>query len=329
MTPKSRCAVTLAVAVGLVVVLPAGGAAAKPKAKSKTQVVEQQFLLPSELSGDTDQADDAAVCPSGTTLLGGGALSNTPAPVPDPELDTELFRSGPVGNAWFVRYDNDTDTNLQPSVQAICLRNKLKVTGTDGKPKAVTRVTQVNTQFALPLDEPPTNGVAQADVACPEGTTILAGGGASFSSADVDVRLQESGPQGNGWHVRYDNDSLAAVTATASAMCLKRKLKIQKGDLGNDKARSKVVQVDQEATLPGDATNNGRARFSVACPEGTRIVGGGARLGGAIPPADNPVQIEESGAVGDAWQVTLDNGEAVAQSATVHALCLKRKLKVK
>jgi hypothetical protein len=310
----------LALAAGLIAILPAG-AAAKPKAKTKTTLVEEPFVL----LANPDTGDGVAVCPSRTTLLGGGVLSNTPPPAAPPELDTELLKSGPIDNAWYVRLDNDANVNLLPSAQAICLKDKLKVTGADGSPKAVTKVTQVSAPFALPPDTLPTNGQAQSDVACPNGTTI-AGGGAFYNASDVDALLEESGPQGNGWHVRYDNDTIDAVTGTAIALCLKSKLKIE-GE--NEKARSKLEQVDQAVTLPPAATNAGRARFTAACPKGTTIAGGGGRIDPAAPLATTDIQLEESGVVGNGWQVTFDNDEAVAQSASVHALCLKNKLKVK
>jgi len=312
----------LVLAAGLVAILPAG-AAAKPQAKTKTKLVAEPFLLPAS----PDQADGAAVCPSGTTLLSGGALSNTPAPVPAPLLPTEIYRSGPLGdlNAWFVGYESDAAVNLLPSAQAICLKDKLKTTGIEGSPKAVSKVTRVNTSFALPASAAPTNGHAQFDVACPKGTTI-AGGGAWFSAADADALLQESGPQGNGWHIRYDNNDGDPHSAIASALCLKSKLKIQ-GE--GAKARSKLEQVDQAVSLPPSGTNDGRARFTAACPKGTTIVGGGGKIDPAAPLATTDTQLEESGAVGNGWQVTFDNDEAIALAASVHALCLKNKLKVK
>ncbi|MGH2923956.1 MAG: hypothetical protein ACRDKH_08015 [Solirubrobacterales bacterium] len=327
-----RFAVLALMAAGMCTVLatsasadPVAEAAKTPKAKTSLSLVSNPFVLP---ASNPDEAEASAQCPKNRTLLSGGALSNTPVPVgpPPPILDTEIYRSGPDGNGWIVRYDNDADVNLQPSVQAICLKDELKVKGTPGKPKAISKVTEMSTSFALPADTAPTNGVAQLDVACPEGTKV-AGGGASFGVIG-DVRLQESGPQGNGWHVRYDNDEPVAVTALASALCLKSKLKVKKLP-GKDKARSKFEQVDRGVTLPPAATNSGRARFTVGCPDGTTVVGGGGKIGSAIPLPDNNFQLEESGAVGNAWQVTFENDEAVAQSATVHALCLKNKLKVK
>jgi hypothetical protein len=309
----------LAVAAGLIAVLPAS-AAAKPRAKTKTTLVDASFLLPTAPA----ETDAAAVCPSRTTLLSGGALANTPAPV-GLNLAVEIYRSGPVGNAWFVTYQTDSAVNLQASAQAICIKDKLKTTGVEGSPKAISKVTRVSTPFALPGNGDASAGHAQVDVACPNGTKV-AGGGAWYSAADADTELLESGPQGNGWHVRYDNDDADPHTGIASALCLKSKLKIE-GE--NEKARSKLEQVDQAVTLPPAATNAGRARFTAACPKGTTIAGGGGRIDPAAPLATTDIQLEESGAVGNAWQVTFDNDEAVAQSASVHALCLKKKLAVK
>ena len=316
----------LVLSLALIGVLPAS-AAAKPQAKAKVKVSDEPFLLSGD-ANDPDQTESAAACPSKTTLLSGGALTNTPAPVGG-TLATELFISGPLlsrkpVNAWIVLFDSDTPVDLLPSAQAICLKDELKTTGIEGSPKAISKVKRVNATFALPPDTAATNGIAQFDVACPKGTTI-AGGGASYGARGSDLPLMESGPQGNGWHVRLDNDDNEAVSATASAICLKNKLKVE-GE--GDKARSKFEQVDQTVTLPADGTNDGRARFTVPCPSGTTVTGGGGKIDPAAPLATANFELSESGVSGNAWQVTFDNDDAVAQTATVHALCLKKKLEV-
>jgi hypothetical protein len=326
MSPStSKRIAALFAGVALFAALPAtAGSAAKPKAKAKVTLVTTPFALP----GPTpDVADALAACPAGTTLLGGGAVANTPPPAP-PHQDVEIFKSGPSGNSWAVRYDNDAGIPLMPSAQAICLKNKLKVTGAEGKPKAVSRVTQVNTAFTIPSDSSG-DGHVQFDVACPAGTTV-AGGGASFTATapGTDIRLEESGPQGNGWHVRYDNDDTPADTGIATAMCLKNKLKV-KGGTGKAKARSKIQQVTQPVSLPPSGVNDGRARFDLACPSGTTVVGGGAKIDPAAPLATTDIQLEESGQQGNGWRVLLENDETAGQSASIHALCLKNKLKVK
>ena len=67
-------------------------------------------------------------------------------------------------------------------------------------------------------------GKVEATVNCPSGYGQVVGGGATFASGTpltVDARLIESGPQGRGWHVRYDNDQNTARSATVAALCLR------------------------------------------------------------------------------------------------------------
>jgi hypothetical protein len=101
---------------------------------------------------------------------------------------------------------------------------------------------------------------------------------------------------------------------------------VKAGESG--KARAKVQQVSQTVTLPPNTTNAGLAQFDVACPGGTKLVGGGARfLPGA--PLDTNIELFESGPIGNSWHVRFNNDSAIAQSALVSASCLRSNLKVK
>ena len=94
-----------------------------------------------------------------------------------------------------------------------------------------TQVSQVVQQLSIP-PQSTNEGKVEATVNCPSGYGQVVGGGATFASGTpltVDVRLFESGPQGNGWHVRYDNDQNTARSATVAALCLKNKLKVSIG----------------------------------------------------------------------------------------------------
>jgi hypothetical protein len=284
--------------------------AKKPKAVSKVKQVTQQFVLPTS----PDIAEGSASCPGGTTLLSGGAtLSGGPL-----TSGVAIDRLGPLGNGWTARFDNGGGQTYLPSVTAICIQNRLKVKGADGSPKARSRVQQVTQTFLLS-----DTTATQVDVSCPVGTTVV-GGGASNSGG---ANLIESGPQGNGWHVRYaSGDALA----TASTVCLKNKLKVAGAEDGDAKARSKVKQLTQLVLLPAETmTNPGRAQFDLACPAGTTVVGGGGKLPSGAPLTTNDIDLEESGPQGNAWHVRLDNTQPDGQVATIHALCLKNKLKVK
>ena len=284
--------------------------ATKPKAMSKVKRVTQQFLLPTS----PDTAESMASCPGGTTLLSGGLTLSGGALTSGVAID----RSAPLGNGWTARYDNGGGQTYLPSVVAICIQNKLKVKGADGNPKARSRVKQVTQTFLLS-----DVSATQVDVSCPEGTTVV-GGGASNSEG---ANLIESGPRGNGWHVRYaPSDALA----TASAICLKSKLKVTGAEDGDPKARSRVKQLSQQVLLPPETmTDPGRAQFDLACPEGTTVVGGGGTLFPGTPLTTNDIDLEESGPQGNVWHVRLDNTLPASQVASIHALCLKNKLKVK
>jgi hypothetical protein len=95
-------------------------------------------------------------------------------------------------------------------------------------PAAVkNKVSPVVQQLSIP-PQSTNEGKVEATVNCPSGTQVV-GGGATFASGTpltVDVRLFESGPQGNGWHVRYDNDQNTARSASVAALCLQKTLKI-------------------------------------------------------------------------------------------------------
>jgi hypothetical protein len=309
-----------AVMVGVLV----GTAAAKPNARAKVQQVVQPFQLPPQAT-NFGIADATATCADGTSLVGGGALLNPGTPLPS---NVELFKSGLLANSWSVRYNNNEAIALFASVHAICLPKKLKVTGAEGKPKASAKVRQV----VQPLQLPPqavNNGIAEADANCP-GNSILVGGGAFSASTlpNLRVTLFESGPRGNAWHVRYDNDDVISQPATITAVCLKNKLKVKGGE-GKALARSRVQQVTQQVQLPPQAINSGVAEFNVGCPGKTTVVDGGGLFSPGAPLATTAIELFESGPQGNGWHVRFNNDAAVNQTASIAALCLRKKLTVK
>lgn len=312
--------------------------AQNPKAKAKVSLESRNFALPAQAGGQSGVATASAPCPGNRTLVGGGSRFDPSIALP---TDVELVSSGPVSNAWETVYDNNVETAGQSVFsEALCLKNRLKVKGGDGG-RVRPRVKQVTVPLVLPADV--TNlGIATVDVPCPTGYTVTSGGarfigGAPGTTDANEVTVWESGPEGNGWHVTYDNDSDDAPgNAEASALCLKNKSKVKAGEDG--KARAKVVQETQTVTLPpqGDP-NNGVAQFDVPCPEGTKLVGGGARFlpGAQVPDLPGPgnenggIELSESGPSGNAWHVRYNNNLANAQSVLISASCLRKNLKVK
>jgi hypothetical protein len=320
-TKKLRLSALLgAGALALTAVVAGSAIAGKPTAKTKVRQVSQQLQLPPQ-STNAGVAETTVACPKGTTVTGGGATYPPGTPLSN-ALVAELFESGPSGNGWHVRHDNDTagNTPVTTTASALCLKNK----GLDGKAKVKIK------QASLPVQLPPqsTNlGVAEFDVACPKGTQVV-GGGVVFAAGTAltdSIQLFESGPSSNGWHARIDNDTPDIRNATVSARCLANKLKV-KGSKA--KAVTKVRSIDRAVQLPAQATNLGLAEFDVACPNGFKLVGGGS-LFAAGTPITVDTELFESGPSGNAWHVRYDNDQAQVQGASVHALCLKGKLKVK
>jgi hypothetical protein len=310
-------------ATAVLVAFSGNAVAAKLKATAKVSQVNQPVSLPPQGS-NFGVADSTASCGQGTILVGGGAQFAVGTPLP---TNIELFKSGPFEKAWNVRYNNNVATSQPATVSAICLKKKLSVRGTPDKATATSKVQQV----VAPLQLPPqatNHGVAEANATCPN-SAVLVGGGASFSStvANLRVGLFESGPSGNAWHVRYDNDDSISQPATVTALCLQRKLNV-KGGPRRAKARSKVQEVTQPVTLPPQAVNNGVAEADVACPGGTSVVGGGGLFtpGASLP--DTNIELFESGPRGNAWHVRFNSGEATSQAVTVTAICLRKTLPV-
>jgi hypothetical protein len=327
-----------------------------PKVRTKVTPVTLQLLLPPSASNEGKAASDLN-CPGGTTVTGGGASFTGPLAT----TIIQLLESGPAGNGWHIRYDNDETTSQLATNHAICLKNKLKVKGgssggsrtadvaqTAKARKARTNVQQATQQVQLPPDPPGggnNGGRAEATVNCPTGTTVV-GGGVLFPPGSslplTDVELLQSAPQGNGWYARWDNEDLVSRLVSLTAICMKNKFKVKGGSGGGGsraadvaqaakkpKARTRTQLVTQQLSVPGEVgLEQGVAEATVNCPTGTTVVGGGALYGLGTALIAN-IQVFESGPVGNGWHVRYDNDQPTAQTTSINAVCLKNKLKVK
>lgn len=332
MTPRGKKLAALVVACCTVFAISgASTAAAAPKAKAKVSTESRTFVLPTQ-GTNAGLGTSTAPCPGNRTLVGGGSRFSPFDATIVLTSDVELAASGPVGNSWETTYDNNSGTVTRQVISdALCLKNKLNVKGGEGG-RVRPKVRQVTVPLLLPPSTTNT-GVIQVDVACPKGYTVTSGGlrfiGGTPGTEANEITVSESGPEGNGWHVRYDNDSALATNTEASALCLKNKSKVKAGEDG--KARAKVQQVVQNVVLPPQGTNAGVAQFDVACPAGTKLVGGGARFLPGAPLLETAMNAElfESGPVGNSWHARYNNNSPLAQSALVSASCLRKNLKVK
>jgi hypothetical protein len=328
MTPRGKkLAVLVSAFCALFAIAGASSAVAqKPRAKAKVSTVNRTFVLPVNAVGfGLGQANPP--CPSNRTLIGGGSRFGAGIAL---TTSIDLVGSGPTGDAWETVYDNNTALNQLVQSDAICLRNKLNVKGGQGQVRP--RVKQVRVPLLLPGQA--TNfGVVEAEVECPRRHTVVSGGlrvipgTPGTTSNEIDVFESGPNPDANSWHVRYNNDSSVGANAEASVLCLKNKTLVKKGD---GVARAKVENVTRTFTLPPqtDPATAGVAQIDVACPGGTKLVGGGARF---LPgtPSGTRIQLFESGPNGNSWHVRYDNDTGLAQSALAFASCLRNNLKVK
>ena len=193
----------------------------------------KQVTEPLSLPGDgvaTGVVAHNVECPSGYTVTSGGArfIGSTPGTGAN---EVTIFESGPEGNGWHVRIDNDSSEGGNAEVSALCLKNKSKVKkGEDGKARA--KVKHIDEALVLPADAGTELGVVQIDVPCPAGTKLVGGGakypaGAPLDETTTDIELFESGPRGNSWHARYNNNNAVASTVVVSASCLNKNLKVK------------------------------------------------------------------------------------------------------
>jgi len=198
------------------------GGTVRPKVKRVTE----PLALPGQATnfglGEID-----VPCPKGYTVASGGlrVIEGTPGTTSN---EVTAFESGPKGNGWHARYDNDSVAPANAEASALCLKNKSKVkAGESGKARA--KLTEVEQTLAVP-DQGTNAGVAQFDVSCPSKTKLV-GGGARYPDGTPligpDSELFESGPNGNKWHVRYNNNLVTAQPVLISAICLRQSLKVK------------------------------------------------------------------------------------------------------
>ena len=312
-----------------------GTAAAKPKATVSTTTVSQPLTLPPQTT-NAGVAQSDVNCPDATTATGGGGLFAAGTPL---TLGVALFESGPSGNSWHIRFDNDTATAQTGSNNVICLKNKLPVKGlasASGAQSAAkkARAIAVVQQLAQAVTLPPqtvNNGVAEFNQACPTGTNLV-GGGTTFGPGlplTTNIELFESGPVGNAWHARLNNNTATNQPAVVTALCMNTKLKVKGTSTANKpKARGKIEQVSQTVQMPPQTTNNGVIEANLGCPAGTLVVGGGTRVDPNISLTAS-VELFESGPAGNGWHARFNNDTTTTQSAQIIVNCIRTKLGIK
>lgn len=152
-------------------------------------------------------------------------------------------------------------------------------------------VQQYSEQFTLPPNTSESNMVT-----CPSGSVPVSGG----FSHEPEIRVWRSVLNSNGWRVSATNTHTAARSITITATCL-----------FNTGGSSASVPVDQNAQ-PNDFT-----QFTVACPSGSIVTGGGWDLY-----ANNNLKVYHSSKSGNAWRLTINNPSGDLLPVSAYAICL-------
>jgi hypothetical protein len=123
-------------------------------------------------------------------------------------------------------------------------------------------------------------------------------------SSDLNVNVNSTYPGGTSWHAYVNNATGAPVSFTVYAVCAKPK-------------RGYVLETSGNVSVGANA----QAGFTVFCPAGTRILGGGASS-----PSDSLAEnINSSYPVSPpnpyGWHVDFNNDTALAGEFGVYALC--------
>ena len=263
-----------------------------------------------------DEADfirtGSTTCPKGRAIMGGVSIQQGKASL-------RILESYPDGESWVTRVINrqkpDHVQSLQVRGFALCLlpaARRASVLLTQQ-----SRLLHVSGRFGLP------SGFVSASgrQACPQGSLVVSGGFGLDPEyhGPSSPRLELSYPDPNGWNVKALNGTPAggsAADARTYAVCLGTK---EGADIRNFQ---NVHFASQDVMVKAD---NGTARQSVSCGEGSYVLSGGSRT---VKGRAANVEIQESfpDAPGS-WTVAVTNrGDKKAGDATVklYAVCIKK-----
>jgi hypothetical protein len=276
-----------------------GATADSLRAVTPWLIVESNVSLPA--GGFVSQAAD---CPAGTVVVGGGAqVVGTGAASPGTEIQESAPESTGSGTsttyAWQAAVSNTSTSNYTLGVFAVC-----------GPAPSGYQIVENPVSLAG-------GGFVRTTADCPSGTVVL-GGGAQVTpagSSNVDTEMQESSPgTASGvslWLAAVSNHSTSNYTLGIYAVC--------------GTAPSGYQVAETNVTLAAGGSVNQDA----ACPTGTIVLGGGAAVIGAGS-ANFGTELLESapaipgvtGGVSTNWVVAASNGSATSYTFGLFAVCV-------
>lgn len=164
-------------------------------AKKHSQYIQVSSNAVTVAAGTTSGA--IASCPSGTRILGGGAVSASF------DLASNMNSSLPYRNSWFAEMNNGGTSSQTFRTYAVCSAYSLK---TGYKVHVGLTVTDASgTQ-------------TEASVSCPHGQVPLEGG-VSTGSLSTSINVNTSEPTSTGWLVAENNASGFDTSMTPYVIC--------------------------------------------------------------------------------------------------------------
>ena len=147
-------------------------------------------------------SSEAADCPTGTVVTGGGAVSNSSAT--DVNINSTVPNAlGHGHTAWRVAMGSYDPNDSSFTVFAVC------------RPKPLGYSMQTGPGLALEPD-----AETQAIVSCPGASVPIGGGGfTAFLTNDTLLALNTSYPSGNEWTIDENNGETLTKSVYATAIC--------------------------------------------------------------------------------------------------------------
>jgi hypothetical protein len=147
----------------------------------------------------------------------------------------------------------------------------------------------------------PAHSQTHGVVGCP-GKKQPSGGGAFVESGLFPGAINSSYPSGQNWDVDVNNPEALQSGFVVYAICLSHNVSYS------------VV------TAPATATNGVQTSGNVACPAGTKVIGGGAFSASSSTAVNFNTSIPQN----NGWRVDMDNTSGADTGFTVYGVCHKK-----
>jgi hypothetical protein len=267
-----------------------------------TGAYSYEFENPASEFPDSAQSGSALECPAGSVAISGGiALGG----LSDEMAYMNTSRPGLInapGEGWTVYVDNYTGGNasILASVEVVCDSNEAPYY-TKTKAFSVPDGEEGEATAKCERADTPVGGGVVSDAFYPDETYISA-------TAPADGKDRDRVPD-DGWRAELNNDEGGATSASASVYAI----------CDGTRSPSKYRFVSSQDT----AADGFGGSETVACPQGTRLAGGGAQTFSAYR---HGLYVAQTNINANGWTATVhnyDTPDGQARKLAVHAICRK------